>query len=36
VKNMRVEHIDHWVERVAEVRDQTVESQAKYRDHIVS
>jgi nitroreductase len=35
VKNMRVEHIDHWVERVAEVRDQTVESQAKYRDHIV-
>ena len=36
VKNMRAEYVDKYVSRVAEVRGQTLESLAKYRQHIVS
>ena len=36
VKNMRVEHVDHYIARMAEVRGQTLESLQVYREHIVS
>ena len=35
LKNMRKEHVERWVARVAEVRRQTPESLEKYREHIV-
>ena len=35
MKNMRVEHVDRWVARVAEVRHQTPESLQNYRKHLV-
>lgn len=36
MKNMRVEHVDHWVKRVAEVRHQAPGSLDNYREHLVS
>jgi nitroreductase len=36
LKNMRVEHVDRYVARVAEVREQSLESLADYREHLVS
>jgi nitroreductase len=36
LKNMRVEQIDKYVARVAEVRNQSAESLANYREHMVS
>jgi len=35
LKNMRREHVDKYVERVAEMRHQTLESLENYREHIV-
>lgn len=35
LKNMRVEHVDHYIARMAEVRHQTIESLRDYREHIV-
>ncbi|MEJ0000970.1 MAG: NAD(P)H-dependent oxidoreductase [Verrucomicrobiota bacterium] len=35
MKNLRAEHVDRWVRRVAEVRHQPLESLEKYREHIV-
>jgi nitroreductase len=36
VKNMRREHVEQYVKRVAEVRHQTLDSLADYQDHIVA
>ena len=36
LKNMRVEHVENWVKRVAEVRHQPLESLVNYREHLVS
>jgi nitroreductase len=35
VKNMGKEHVDKYVARVAEVRKQTIESLAHYREHLI-
>jgi len=35
LKNMRVEHVDKYVTRMAEVRKQSLESLENYREHIV-
>ena len=36
LKNMRVEHVENWVKRVAEVRHQTLESLINYREHLIN
>jgi nitroreductase len=35
LKNMRAEHVDHYIVRIAEVRKQALESLAKHREHMI-